>query len=111
MNDICSTHNAPFKNDVALWCKKSEPKDECVRVAPSERRPPLMAILMLGSRASVPGWLTFLQIANAEGYGINQPGDENLSDEDWEAMAELRVNVLVSAFDTLIEEHAAGEGA
>lgn len=63
------------------------------------RELPGAAALVLG-HASIerPGLLAFLQDAQADGFGINQPGDDALDDEEWASIATTRVNILVNAY-------------
>lgn len=100
----CKVHNAPFKTNTSRWCKGSNPTDVCEAApAPSEPEAPRMlpptAMFMLGSRADVPGWISFLSIAQDEGFGFHQPGDNDLDEERWKEIAEIRMSALVSAFD------------
>lgn len=99
----CRVHRSTFKNASSRWCKASNPNDVCEvdkATLPPRMLPPV-ALLMLGSRADHPGWLEFLLQAKREGFGIDQPGDHDLTDEQWRDIAEIRVSVLVSAFDAV----------
>jgi hypothetical protein len=108
MTVFCNVHHAPFKEGVTRWCKRSSPGDRCEvdKSTLPPRRLPMTALFMLGSRADHPGWLAFLMQAKREGFGIDQPGDHDLSEERWREMAETRMSVLVHAFDM---EHSGGD--
>lgn len=97
----CRIHNAPFKEGVTRWCRKSNPADTC-EIDPSSLPPrqlPVAALFMLGSKADEPGWLAFLISAKQQGFGFNQPNDHDLSEERWQEVALARVSVLVRAFE------------
>lgn len=59
---------------------------------------PLVALLMLGQASNEPGVLAFLRDAQDEGFGLDQPGDQALSDDEWERIATNRVEILLAAF-------------
>lgn len=109
MTRRCALHDAPFKNDTARWCKGSNPGDTCDSVEVIDdpfphypRMLPLAALLMLSSRVNHPGWLEFLITAQRMGFGIDQPGDHDLSEEDWREMSLRRVSILVASFDRMM---------
>lgn len=109
MTRRCALHNAAFKNDTARWCKGSNPNDTCDPVEVTDnplphhpRMLPATALMMLGSRASQPGWLEFLLIAKQEGFGLDQPGDDELSDARWQEVALSRVMALTLSFDRMM---------
>lgn len=62
------------------------------------RTPSMTALMIIGRYAGEPGWLTFLKQAQAAGFGLNQPGDEDLDDERWEQVSTLRATALASAY-------------
>lgn len=97
----CNTHHAPFKDGVTRWCKKSNPGDHCEVDQSSlpPRRLPMTALFMLGKNAEQPGWLAFLIKAKEQGFGIDQPGDHDLSEEQWTNVAMVRVSSLAAAFE------------
>lgn len=106
----CNVHHAPFKEGVTRWCKRSNPGDTCEvdKSSLPPRRLPTEALLMLGSLADKPGAVTFLLRAKQEGFGIDQPGDHDLSDERWQEVANARVRALVMSFDMTANGSAVG---
>ena len=62
------------------------------------RLPPVQSIIELGLHASEPGFVQFLLDARDDGFDVNQPGDDDLSDEEWNEISAMRVRVLVSAW-------------
>ncbi len=100
----CNVHHSTFKTPTSRWCKKSNPHDVCEvdKSTLPPRQLPMKALFLLGSRADRPGWLSFLQHAQREGYVLDHPTDHDLTDEEWEDMAEMRLTVLVRAFDTFM---------
>lgn len=100
----CRVHDAPFKEGVTRWCKKSDPSDTCEIDTTSlpPRQLPVTALLMLGHKAEEPGWLIFLLEAKRQGFGLDQPGDHDLSEERWQEIALARVSALARAFEQAV---------
>jgi hypothetical protein len=66
------------------------------------RQLPVTALLILGAKAEEPGWLIFLMEAKKQGFGLDQAGDHDLSEDRWRDVAVARVSALARAFDLAI---------
>jgi len=69
-----------------------------VSADPMPRRPPAQVLFMLGSMAQEPGFLQFLLDARDAGFGLDQPGDHDMTAERWAEVSDLRVRALIASF-------------
>lgn len=60
---------------------------------------PASAVLLLGVYGCRPGFIVFARECADAGFGLAQPGDDALSEERWDEVANHRVTALTLAFD------------
>lgn len=65
---------------------------------PTKRVPPIEAVLPLGRYATEPGFAAFLLGCAADGFGLDQPGDDDLTEVEWKEAVTTRVRILCGAW-------------
>lgn len=65
----------------------------------AERPLPALVALELGAATQAhPGFYAYLCAAADEGFSLSAPSDHDLSEADWERVADLRLRSLLNAF-------------
>lgn len=60
--------------------------------------PASVAIDLAATTQAMPGLFGFICEATKEGFGLSQPGDDDLDDETWERYSSMRLSILIRAF-------------
>lgn len=64
-----------------------------------DRQPPASVLIRLAHTTQEhPGFVDWLAQKASEGFGLGQPGDNDLSDEQWAETSELRYSILERTF-------------